>query len=96
MFLLYYLYKEHKIKGINVSIMKEIKNKIEHNEGILREIRNRIMKEIWSIIPTSLPIGSNTKFFKIATEGVDTYLNSYTVYKLYGDVVFIVILAFFR
>ena len=34
--------------------MKEIKNKIEHNEGILREIRNRIMKEIWSIIPTSL------------------------------------------
>ena len=35
--------------------MKEIKNKIEHNEGILREIRNRIMKEIWSIIPTSLP-----------------------------------------
>ena len=40
--------------GINVSIMKEIKNKIQHNEGILREIRNRIMKEIWSIIPTSL------------------------------------------
>ena len=36
--------------------MKEIKNKIEHNEGILREIRNRIMKEIWSIIPTSLTI----------------------------------------
>ena len=34
--------------------MKEIKNKIEHNEGILREIRNRIMKEILSIIPTSL------------------------------------------
>ena len=34
--------------------MKELKNKIEHNEGILREIRNRIMKEIWSIIPTSL------------------------------------------
>ena len=34
--------------------MKKIKNKIENNEGILREIRNRIMKEIWSIIPTSL------------------------------------------
>ena len=34
--------------------MKEIKNKIEHNEGILRKIRNRIMKKIWSIIPTSL------------------------------------------
>ena len=34
--------------------MKKLKNKIEHNEGILREIRNRIMKEIWSIIPTSL------------------------------------------
>ena len=34
--------------------MKEIKNKIEHNEGILREIWNRIMEEIWSIIPTSL------------------------------------------
>ena len=34
--------------------MKEIKNNSEHNEGILREIRNRIMKEIWSIIPTSL------------------------------------------
>ena len=36
--------------------MKEIKNKIEHNEGILREIQNRIMKEIWSIILTSLNI----------------------------------------
>ena len=24
------------------------KNKIEHNEEILREIRNRMMKEIWS------------------------------------------------
>jgi len=30
------------------------KNKIEHNEEILREIQNRIMIEIWSIIPTSL------------------------------------------
>jgi len=30
------------------------KNKIEHNEEILREIWNRIMIEIWSIIPTSL------------------------------------------
>jgi len=30
------------------------KNKIEHNEKILREIWNRIMIEIWSIIPTSL------------------------------------------
>ena len=39
--------------------MKEIKNKIEHNEGILREIRNRIMKEIWSIIPTSLIRGQS-------------------------------------
>ena len=29
-------------------------NKIEHNEEILREIRNRIMEEIWSIIPASL------------------------------------------
>ena len=34
--------------------MNKIKNKIEHNKGILREIQNRIMKEIWSIIPTSL------------------------------------------
>ena len=34
--------------------MKEIKNKIEHNEGILREIQNRIMKEIWSIFPQAL------------------------------------------
>ena len=31
-------------------------NKTEHNDDILREIRNRIMMEIWSIIPTSLPI----------------------------------------
>ena len=38
--------------------MNKIKNKIEHNEGILREIRNRIMKEIMSIIPTSLPAGN--------------------------------------
>ena len=30
------------------------KNKIEHNEDILREIQNRIMIEIWSIISTSL------------------------------------------
>ena len=30
------------------------KNKIEHNEKILREIQNSIMIEIWSIIPTSL------------------------------------------
>ena len=30
------------------------KNKIEHNEQILRGIWNRIMIEIWSIIPTSL------------------------------------------
>ena len=42
------------------------------------------------------PIGSNTK---IATEGVNgghyiNYLDS-TLYKLYGDIVFIVILAFF-
>ena len=46
--------------------MKEIKNKIEHNEGILREIRNRIMKEIWSIIPTSLITSgywNNTKLY---------------------------------
>ena len=28
--------------------------KIEHNEEIVREIWNRIMIEIWSIIPTSL------------------------------------------
>ena len=33
---------------------KHKKHKIEHNEEILREIRNRIMIEIWSIIPTSL------------------------------------------
>ena len=32
---------------------KHKKNKIEHNEEILREIRNRIMIEIWSIISTS-------------------------------------------
>ena len=30
------------------------KNKIEHNEDILREIQNRIMSKIWSINPTSL------------------------------------------
>ena len=29
-------------------------NKIEHNDEILREIQNRIMKEIWILIPTSL------------------------------------------
>ena len=29
-------------------------NKIEHNEEILKEIQNRIMIEIWSIIPISL------------------------------------------
>ena len=34
-------------------IMNIKKNKIEHNEEILREIQNRIMIEIWSIIPTS-------------------------------------------
>ena len=45
---------------IKLSIVNEIKNKIEHNEGILGEIRNRIMKEIWSIIPTSLVTCSNT------------------------------------
>ena len=45
--------------------MNEIKNKIEHNEGILREIRNRIMKENWSIIPTSLVIQG----FKIFVTG---------------------------
>ena len=28
-----------------------IYNKIEHSEDVLREIRNRIMKEIWSTIP---------------------------------------------
>jgi len=33
------------------------KNKIEHNEEILREIWNRIMIEIWSIILTSLTGG---------------------------------------
>ena len=44
--------------------MKEIKNKIEHNEGILREIRNRIMKEIWSIIPTSLYIALYVHFLQ--------------------------------
>ena len=32
------------------------KNKIEHNEEILREIWYRIMKEIWSTISTSLLI----------------------------------------
>ena len=32
-------------------------NKIECNEEILREIWNRIMIEIWSIIPTSLAHG---------------------------------------
>ena len=32
---------------------KHKKNKI-HNEEILREIWNRIMIEVWSIIPTSL------------------------------------------
>ena len=53
------------MNGINVSIMKEIKNKIEHNEGILREIQNRIMKEIWSRIPTSL-ITSDTLAIYIA------------------------------
>ena len=31
-----------------------IKNKTEHNEEILREIRIRLMIEIHSIIPTSL------------------------------------------
>ena len=31
-----------------------IKNKIEHDEEILREIQNRMMIEIWSIIPISL------------------------------------------
>ena len=31
-----------------------MKNKSEYNEGILREIRNRIMKEIWSIITSPL------------------------------------------
>ena len=31
-------------------------NKTEHNDDILREIRNRIMMEIWSIIPTSLVV----------------------------------------
>ena len=31
-------------------------NKNEHNDEILREIQNRIMMEIWSIIPTSLAI----------------------------------------
>ena len=33
---------------------KQHKNIIEHNEEILREIRNRIMKKICSIIPTGL------------------------------------------
>ena len=41
-------------------------NKIEHNEEILREIRNRIMIEIWSIIPTSLVIIHG---IKLATPG---------------------------
>ena len=36
---------------------KHKKNKIEHNKAILKEIRNRIMIEIWSIIPTSLAHG---------------------------------------
>ena len=31
-------------------------NKTEHNDDILREIRNRIMMETWSIIPTSLAV----------------------------------------
>ena len=34
-----------------------IKNKIEHNKEILREIWNRIIKEIWSIIPRTLILG---------------------------------------
>ena len=33
---------------------KHKKNKNEHNDEILKEIRNRIMIEIQSIIPTSL------------------------------------------
>ena len=32
------------------------KNKLEHNQEILREIQNRTMIEMWGIIPTSLSI----------------------------------------
>ena len=55
--------------------MKEIKNKIEHNEAILKEIRNRIMKEIWSIIPTSLAINSNHACYKY----IATYIQYYAM-----------------
>ena len=34
------------------------KNNSKHNEGILGEIRNRIMKEIWSIITSALIVAS--------------------------------------
>ena len=33
-----------------------IKNKMEHNDEILREIQHRIMVEIWYIIPISLQL----------------------------------------
>ena len=39
------------------------------------------------------PIGSNTKLPLKGSMGVITYLDS-TLYKLYGDIVFIAILAF--
>ena len=33
------------------------KSKTEHNEEILKEIQNRIMREIWNITLTSLAFG---------------------------------------
>ena len=44
---------EYNDKFINI----KKNNKIEHNEEILREIRNRITIEIWSIVLTSLAHG---------------------------------------
>ena len=34
--------------------MRSIKINCKHNEGIFWEIRNRVMKKMWSIIPSAL------------------------------------------
>ena len=48
---------------------KPKKNKIEHNEEILRESWNRTMIEIWSTIPTSLVVCVLMGFAKAAMGG---------------------------
>ena len=56
------------------------KNKIEHNEEILREIRTRIMIEIQNIIPTSLLLSSAQKLTHYAQYYAHNYCNYATVH----------------